>query len=100
MSEEAPLWKQAFDAFEKKVGPELEQLVRQAPFQDAYANWLKVQQRARQQAVSSFHQWWKLWGVSTTDDVARLSAQVATLEQEIRELRRNAEVRAERDDLA
>jgi hypothetical protein len=93
------MWKQAFDSFEKTVGPELENLVRQAQFQDAYANWIKVQHRMREQVIGALHQWWKLWGLSTTDDVARLSAQVASLEQAIRDLRERAQARADRDDV-
>jgi hypothetical protein len=100
VSEEAPLWKQAFDAFEKAVGPELEALVRQAPFQDAYANWIKIQQRARKEAVRGFQQWWRFWGLATTEDVAVLSAQVATLEQELREARRQAEAQDAHDEPA
>jgi hypothetical protein len=100
VSETAPLWKQAFDAFEKAVGPELENLVRQEPFQDAYANWIKIQQRARKEALRSFQQWWRMCGLATTDDVARLSAQVAALEQENRELRRQLEERSADDEPA
>jgi hypothetical protein len=91
VSESAPLWKQAYDAFQKAVAPELENLVRQQPFQDLYANGLKAQRRLQQQAARSLQQVWRLWGLGTTDDVARLSAQVATLEQELRDLRRRAE---------
>ncbi len=93
MADAPPLWKQAFDKFEERVGPELEQLVRTDRFQDMFADWIKLQQRFRRDAERTFHRFWQAWGVALTNDVSRLSAQIAALEQEVRQLRRELEAR-------
>ena len=93
MAEATPLWKQAFDKFEESVGPELEQLVRSEHFQDLYADWIKVQHRMRRDAERFAHGVWQFWGLAHTDQVKKLSAQIASLEQEVRDLRRQLEAR-------
>ena len=100
MAESTPLWKQAFDKFEESVGPELEQLVRTERFQDVYADWIKVQNRVRRDAERAAHRMWQFWGLAHTDDVKSLSAQIASLEQEVRDLRRQLEERNESGDAA
>ena len=95
MGEQPPLWKQAFDKFEETVGPELEQLVRTDRFQDAYADWIKVQKRMRRDTERAFHRMWEFWGVAHTDELQRLSAQITALEQEVRDLRNQLEARSE-----
>jgi hypothetical protein len=98
MAEATPFWKQAFDKFEETVGPELEQLVRTERFQDVYADWIKVQHRMRRDAERVTQRMWQFWGLAHTDEVKALSAQIAALEQEVRELRSQLEARNEPAD--
>jgi hypothetical protein len=81
-----PLWRQAFDAAERRVTPRLEQFVRTPGFAVGAA----VVRRAQSTAESSFRDLtaraWHLVNLPAGSDVSRLRAQVGALDREVRRL--------------
>jgi hypothetical protein len=83
---ESPLWRQAFDAAEKRVTPHAEQLVRTPAFALATALARRAQSTARGTARGLTARAWHLVNLPAGSDVSRLRAQVGALDREIRRL--------------
>jgi hypothetical protein len=83
---ESPLWRQAFDAAEKRVTPHAEQLVRTPAFALAVALARRTQATARGTARGLTARAWHLVNLPAGSDVSRLHAQVGALDREIRRL--------------
>jgi hypothetical protein len=83
---ESPLWRQAFDAAEKRVTPHAEQLVRTPAFALAVALARRTQATARGTARGLTARAWHLVNLPAGSDVSRLRAQVGALDREIRRL--------------
>jgi hypothetical protein len=81
-----PLWRQAFDAAERRVTPRAEEFVRT----DAYAIGATLVRRATTLARASARdvtsRAWHLLNLPAGTDVSRLHAQVGALDREVRRL--------------
>jgi hypothetical protein len=95
---ESPLWRQAFDAAEKRVTPHAEQLVRTPAFALAAAIARRTQATARGTARGLTARAWHLVNLPAGSDVSRLRAQVGALDREIRRLTVQLETERRRTD--
>jgi len=86
MADPRPLWRQAFDAAEKLVGPPLESVVRTDEFARATALGLKAQAALTHRANQVAAKLWHLVNLPAGTDVLRLRAQVGALDREVRRL--------------
>jgi hypothetical protein len=86
-----PLWRQAFDAAERALGGPAEAAVRSEAFNDALAATLRVQRRAQLEVERRTRRLLHMANVPTATDVRLLSQQVASLQREVRRLRREQE---------
>jgi hypothetical protein len=104
---DAPLWRQAFDAVEKRVTPPAEELVRTPGFAVGVALVSRARSTARGAARGLTARAWHLLNLPAGSDVSRLRSQVGSLDREVRRLtvaleneRRTASTtRSDRDDL-
>jgi hypothetical protein len=83
--------RKAFDAVEGPVTKVAEAAVRNDAFMDALALTWKVQRRAARRAEAGASACLRLWGLPTHRDLVRVANQVAGLQREVRELRREVE---------
>jgi polyhydroxyalkanoate synthesis regulator phasin len=86
-----PLWRQAFDAVDKRVAGPVEASARSDVFLDALAlGWRvrgRVQRELERRTSGALH----LLNLPAASDVRRLSEQVGALQREVRELSREVE---------
>jgi hypothetical protein len=101
---DAPLWRQAFDAVERRVTPPAEQLVRTPGFAVAAALVGRGRSVARGAARGLTARAWHLVNLPAGSDVSRLRTQVGALDREVRRLtvaleteRRRSTTRSETD---
>jgi hypothetical protein len=83
---DSPLWRQAFDAVEKRVTPPAEQLVRTPGFSVGVAVVGKARSVARGAARGVSARAWHLLNLPAGSDVSRLRSQVGALDREVRRL--------------
>jgi hypothetical protein len=83
---ETPLWRQAFDAAERRVAPHAEQLVRTPAFSVAAALLGRSRATARGAARGLTARAWHLVNLPAGSDISRLRAQVGALDREVRRL--------------
>ena len=83
---EAPLWRQAFDAVERRVTPHADQLVRTPTFAVGAALVRRAQTLARSSALGATARAWHLLNLPAGSDVSRLRAQIGALDREVRRL--------------
>ena len=83
---DSPLWRQAFDAVEKRVTPPAEQLVRTPGFSVGVAVVSKARAAARGAASGVSARAWHLLNLPAGSDVSRLRSQVGALDREVRRL--------------
>jgi hypothetical protein len=88
-----PLWRKAFDAIERPLAAGSEAWVQSETFMDLATHSFRIQRRMLRELQQNTERWLHLWGWVSRGDVLRLSNQVASLEREVRELRRDAEQR-------
>ena len=88
-----PLWRKAYDAIERPLAAGSETWVQSETFMDLATHSFRIQRRILSEAQQATERWLHLWGWVSRGDVLRLSNQVASLERELRELRREAEQR-------
>ena len=86
-----PLWRQAFDAAERALGGPAEAAVRSEAFNDALAAALRGQRWAQREVERRTRRVLHMANVPTATDVRLLSQQVASLQREVRRLRREQE---------
>ena len=81
-----PLWRQAFDAAEKRVTPHADSLVRTPGF--ATGVWLvrRAQTLAKDTARGVTARAWHLVNLPAGTDLARLRTQIGALDREVRRL--------------
>jgi polyhydroxyalkanoate synthesis regulator phasin len=86
-----PLWRQAFDAVDRRVSGQVEAGTRSDVFLDALAlGWRlrgRVQHELERRTSGALH----LLNLPAHSDVRRLSEQVGALQREVRELSREVE---------
>jgi hypothetical protein len=83
---EPPLWRQAFDAVERRVTPRAEELVRTEAFTVGAALTRRAVTLARGSARDLTARAWHLVNLPAGTDVSRLRAQVGALDREVRRL--------------
>jgi hypothetical protein len=83
---EPPLWRQAFDAVERRVTPRAEELVRTEAFTIGAALTRRAATLARGSARDLTARAWHLLNLPAGTDVSRLRAQVGSLDREVRRL--------------
>jgi hypothetical protein len=83
---EAPLWRQAFDAVERRVTPRAEEFVRTETFAVGAALTRRAVTVARGSARDLTTRAWHLLNLPAGTDVSRLRAQVGALDREVRRL--------------
>jgi hypothetical protein len=88
-----PLWRKAFDAIERPLAAGSEAWIQSETFMDLATVGFRVQRRLLREVQENTERWLHLWGWASRGDVLRLSNQVASLEREVRELRREADQR-------
>ena len=88
-----PLWRKAFDAIERPLAAGAESWVQSDTFMDLTAVAIRVQNRVFGELHGATERWFHLGGVVSRGDVVRLTNQVASLERQVRDLRRTAEQR-------
>ncbi|MGY1638476.1 hypothetical protein ACI78V_17650 [Geodermatophilus sp. SYSU D00742] len=81
-----PLWRQAFDAAERRVTPRAEEFVRSDAFSIGAALLRRASTLARGSARGATTRFWHLLDLPAGTDVSRLRAQVGALDREVRRL--------------
>jgi polyhydroxyalkanoate synthesis regulator phasin len=87
----APLWRQAFDVAERTLAGPAEAAVRSELFNDALAAGVPARRRAQLEIERRTRRLLHTANVPTATDVRLLSEQVASLQREVRRLRREQE---------
>jgi hypothetical protein len=82
----APLWRQAYDAAERRVTPRADRLVRTPSFAVGAAVLRRAQNLARSSAEGVTARAWHLLNLPAGSDVSRLRAQIGALDREVRRL--------------
>lgn len=88
-----PLWRKAFDAIERPLAAGSEAWVQSDTFMDLTAVAFKMQRRFAGELQRGTEQWLRAWGMVSRADVVSLMNQVASLERQVRELKREADRR-------
>jgi hypothetical protein len=81
-----PLWRQAFDAAERRVTPHLDRFVRTPTFAVGAALARRAQSMAAASARDLTARAWHLVNLPAGSDVSGLRAQVGALDREVRRL--------------
>ncbi|MGY1642526.1 hypothetical protein ACI782_15575 [Geodermatophilus sp. SYSU D00703] len=81
-----PLWRQAFDAAERRVTPRAEEFVRTETFAIGAALFRRASALARDSARGATTRAWHLLNLPAGTDVSRLRTQVGALDREVRRL--------------
>ena len=83
---EPPLWRQAYDAAERRVTPHADRLVRTPSFAVGAAVLRRAQALARSSAEGVTARAWHLLNLPAGTDVSRLRTQIGALDREVRRL--------------
>lgn len=83
-----PVWREAFDAFERPIARASESWLQTDTFMDALAVTWRVQRRVRREVERGMAAWLHVWGIPSRSDVFDVANQVARLERQVRELAR------------
>jgi hypothetical protein len=83
---EPPLWRQAYDAAERRVTPHADRLVRTPSFAVGTAVLRRAQALARSSAEGVTARAWHLLNLPAGSDVSRLRTQISALDREVRRL--------------
>jgi hypothetical protein len=88
-----PLWRKAYDAIERPLAAGSEAWIQSETFMDLATHSIRIQRRLLREIQQNTERWLHLWGFVSRSDVLRLSNQVASLERQLRDLRRAADAR-------
>jgi polyhydroxyalkanoate synthesis regulator phasin len=83
---ERPLWRQAFDAVDRRIAGPVEGAARSDVFGDVLALTVRAERRLRRELERRTRRALHFANLPTASDVRRLSEQVAELRRELREL--------------
>ena len=83
-----PLWKQAFDIVDRSVGTKANELVRSEQFGTITALGLRGQRVFRQRLERASRRTLHAMNIPAASDMRRLLGQIALLEREVRDLRK------------
>ena len=81
-----PLWRQAFDAVDRRVSGPVEAGARSDAFTDVLTVGWRISRRAQQVVERRTRRVLHMANLPTATDVRRLSEQVSALQRELREL--------------
>ncbi len=81
-----PLWRQAFDAVDRRVAGPVEAGARSDLFADVVTVGWRISRRAQQEIERRTRRVLHMANLPTATDVRRLSEQVSALQRELREL--------------
>jgi polyhydroxyalkanoate synthesis regulator phasin len=81
-----PLWRQAFDAVDRRVSGPVEAGTRSDVFADVVTVGWRIGRRAQQEIERRTRRALHMANLPTATDVRRLSEQVSALQREMREL--------------
>ena len=81
-----PLWRQAFDAVDRRVSGPVEAGARSDAFTDVVTVGWRISRRMQQEIERRTRHVLHLANLPTATDVRRLSEQVSALQRELREL--------------
>jgi hypothetical protein len=95
---EPPLWRQAYDAAERRVTPHADRLVRTPSFAVGTAVLRRAQALARSSAEGVTARAWHLLNLPAGSDVSRLRTQIGALDREVRRLTVQLEKERRRPD--
>lgn len=88
-----PLWRKAYDAIERPLAAGSEAWIQSDTFMDLATHSIRIQRRMLKDVQHATERWLHLWGWVSRGDVLRLTNQVANLERQVRDLRRDADER-------
>lgn len=91
MSDVQPMWRRAFDAVDRTVSPQLEQMVRTEQFADAAAAFAHLQGQLQRRTERVLRRSLHFWNLPAGSDIKRMSEQVASLERRVRDLSKQLE---------
>ena len=83
-----PLWRQGFDAIERRLAGPVEEAVRTELFADVVALAIRARRRAQREVERRTRAVLHAVNVPTATDVRRVSEQLADLQRQVRELER------------
>jgi hypothetical protein len=83
-----PLWRQAFDAIDRRIAPPIEAGTRSDVFGDAFTLAFRVRRRVQREVERRTRRALHLVNLPAATDVRRLSEQVAALQRQVRSLER------------
>jgi hypothetical protein len=86
-----PLWRQVFDAVDRRIAPPIEAGTRSDVFGDAFTVAFRLRRRVQREVERRSRRALHLVNLPTATDVRRLSEQVAALQRQVRELSRELE---------
>jgi hypothetical protein len=84
--DERPVWRQLFDAWEKAVGPRLEEYVQTDEFAERMTAFQQMNRRTAEMNEEATRQFLRSWNLPTASDLERLSQQVAEIDRRLRAL--------------
>ena len=85
-----PLWRQAFDAVDRRIAAPVESAARSDAFGDALALGIRLERRLRREVERRTRRVLHFANLPTATDVRRLSEQVGALRRELRELEKRS----------
>jgi hypothetical protein len=85
-----PMWRQAFDAVDRRVSGPMERAAGSDAFHDAVTVGLRLQARVRGRVERESRRALHLLNLPSHTDVRRLSEQLAALRRDLRELERRS----------
>jgi hypothetical protein len=88
-----PLWRQPFDAIERPIAAISESFVQSNLFMDLTAAAFRVERRLTGDMHRHGERWLHAWGLQSHGDVVRVQNQIAGLERQLRQLKRELERR-------
>ena len=88
VSDERPLWRQAFDALDGAVGPRLMELVNSEGFAVAVGLATRTQSAIRRQGERTTRRMLHLWNLPAGSDVTRILNELGSMQQQVRDLTR------------
>jgi hypothetical protein len=88
VSEDRPLWRQAFDAVDGAVGPRLTELINSEGFAIAVGLMSRAQSEVRRRSERTTRRMLHLWNLPAGSDVTRLLNEIGALQQQVRDLTR------------
>ncbi len=78
-----PVWRQVFDAVERRVAFRAERIVNSNEFADAVGAVARLRRLAYRELTRSTRRWLHLWNLPAASDVSRLLAEVGQLRRQV-----------------